>query len=380
MGDAARDLCLRLFEDTRERIRKDHQRASARVVELLVVIEERLLDPNLDVNELLRECGQRDQNISTRFAAELGLGPDAYIRVLRLELAGRMLVASDFKVWRIAFNIGYVTPGSFNRAFKKWYGKNPSAFRRDAKSGSAESSAPAELLDQDELRQALNGELPAERARALASRLHELGEQIFAGQVPSSMRQDGTLAVESAMARGLWEWIEELPYELQLGAIKSQAPHYRTLVLFNRLCTVSVEAEDDVRAMKLAMLAMTALNAMEDRVGDDYLNAFARAWAVAGLGYCRVGKLEEAARDLDKAAGMLAMAGKDAHPVIVAELCFYKARLEVERENFEEAEKLSADGGAILQQAIADVRASGEELDWQEIEGEDAGEGDEPSE
>ncbi len=140
-------------------------------------------------------------------------------------------------------------------------------------------------------------------------------------------------------------------------------------MLFNRLCTVSIEAEDDLRAFKLASLAMAALHAMGDRVGEDYLNAFARAWAVAGHGHRRLGELDEADRNFDQAAAMLLLAGDDAHPVVVAELCFHKATLEIARGNFEEAEKLSEEGGEIFRRETDKARETfGDALDWQTIE------------
>ena len=73
-GDRARELCLRLQEETLRRIHEDRKRASVRVAELLAMIEQRLLDPDLKVKSLRLWCGRRDNNVSTRFAEELGLG------------------------------------------------------------------------------------------------------------------------------------------------------------------------------------------------------------------------------------------------------------------------------------------------------------------
>ena len=154
------------------------------------------------------------------------------------------------------------------------------------------------------------------------------------------------------MARHLWQWIEHLPYDFQMQAVKRQAPRYQTLVLFNRLCTVSIEAEDGIRALKLATLAMASLHAMGERVGDDYLSVFARVFAVMAFARRRAGDLEASARDLNQAKSLLAMAGDDAHPVVVAELCLYEATLEAERDNLEEAELLAKLGTRIIELTV----------------------------
>ena len=360
MGDQARDLCLRLVEDTLERIRADRKRASVRVAELLEVIEERLLDPDLDVDALMRDAGQRDRNVSTRFAAELILSPWAYILEARMELAGRILVASTFQIWRVGVQVGYLTPGSFNRAFKKWSGKSPSQFRKEARTPPAVEPPPVpdELVSREEIRQALAGELTLEQTEALADRLSGFGNLVRSGYRELGPEPAGTKAVESAKARSLWQWIEPLPYEVQQRAVETEAPRYQTLVLFNRLCTVSVEAEDGVRGCKLATLALTCLHAMGDRVGEDYLNVFAYAWAVVGYAQRRVGELEGAARHFNEATRMLQQAGDDAHPVVVAILSLFQATLELERDNREEASKLSDEGNEILNLVVDRLLAS----------------------
>ncbi len=353
MEDPAKELCRRLAVETLDRIRADRKRASVRVAKLLAVIEERLLDPDFDVNALLRECGHRDKNVSTRFANELIFTPKAYILDARMELGGRMLTGSTLQAWRIGAQVGYLDPSAFGRAFKRWSGQTPGEFRQGEPAPAAEPTpSPGELVSRREIRRAVAGELDPEHAEVLAGQLYGLGDLVCAGYRQLSPPADGARHVESTMARNLWQWIEHLPYQVQMQAVESQAPRYQTLVLFNRLCTVSIEAEDGLRALKLATLALASLHAMGERVGEGYLNVFARAYAVIGYAQRRAGDLEEAARDLEQAKRLLAMAGDDAHPVIVAEVCLYEATLEAERDNFEEAELLSELGTRILELTV----------------------------
>ena len=58
----------------------------------------------------------------------------ALVEQSRFEIAGALLRDTDLKVQEIAIRLGYSSPGGFSRAFARWAGCSPSAFR----------SAPAE--------------------------------------------------------------------------------------------------------------------------------------------------------------------------------------------------------------------------------------------
>ena len=44
-----------------------------------------------------------------------------------------MLAQSDVQIEAIATRLGYVEPANFPRAFRKWTGETPSAFRRSTR-------------------------------------------------------------------------------------------------------------------------------------------------------------------------------------------------------------------------------------------------------
>ena len=359
MPEGAEQLCLRLAEETRRRIRADREQASVKVAELLEVIDDQLLHPDLDVGFLLRECGQRDKNVLTRFSAELGMAPGAYILTARMEIAARMLAESDFMVWVVGMRVGYLTPGSFSRAFTRWSGKSPKAFRAAAQSPEDQvvTSVPDELLSPDEVQQAVAGDLPAERAEILAERLFELGDRIRANYQPPGSPLAGVRAVESTMARNLWQLIEDQPYDVQKRAVESHAPAYRTACLFNRLCTVSIGAPDPTRGMQRANLAMISLQAGVEPPREEALNLFAVAWGVAGYAMRRAGELEDATQYFHTATRILEEAGDDAHPVVVAELSFFQATLELERGRMESAGALIEGGREILRRVAGRLLA-----------------------
>ncbi len=343
-------MCLRLAEDIRKRIRADRKRASVKVAQLLDVIDRMLLDPDLTVDSLLRECGQRNKNVLTQFAIEIGVPPWAYILEARMEIAARMLAESDCKVWVIGMHVGYPHRGSFSRAFTKWSGKSPKAFRADAQSSDDETPEPADedVLSVEELQQAIDGDLPADQAEALAARLFKLGDRIQAQYQAPGARLAAARAVESTMARNLWQLISNQPHEIQKRAIESQAPAYRTACLFNRLSSASVAATDPTRGMQLANLAILALQAAAGQSAAEAPNVHALAWAVAGYAMERAGELDDAERYFHVATRILEHIGDAAHPLVVAQLCFFQTPLELERGRTESAEKLMAGGKDIL--------------------------------
>jgi AraC-like DNA-binding protein len=51
---------------------------------------------------------------------------------IRSTLAQSLLRESDLSVADIACEVGFTEPSAFHRAFRKWTGASPAAFRRDS--------------------------------------------------------------------------------------------------------------------------------------------------------------------------------------------------------------------------------------------------------
>ena len=61
---------------------------------------------------------------------EAGLTFSGLLEEVRLEIAARMLEDSKKKVRDIALDLGYSDQANFTRAFRRWAGVTPSAYRR----------------------------------------------------------------------------------------------------------------------------------------------------------------------------------------------------------------------------------------------------------
>ena len=87
------------------------------------------LDETLDLKKLANEVALSDFHFHRIFKALKGEAIGAYITRLRLEATARLLRYTALTIEEIAFNIGYETPASLSKAFKKQYGISPTEYR-----------------------------------------------------------------------------------------------------------------------------------------------------------------------------------------------------------------------------------------------------------
>ena len=193
-----------------ERIRLDRRKAPQRLKPLLAYIEKNLFNPTLDVNQLKRSCGVRDNSVPIQFHSAVGRPPHGYIEDRRLETACRLLADTNLKIWQISELLGYSSIQVFSRAFSRWSGERPTLFRKKARRDPAMEGVGAaagaggngkrfdrSLIATDSLRKALDGELPYEEAKTLMGRLEELYPK------PSQRADGGGPQTESVLANGV---------------------------------------------------------------------------------------------------------------------------------------------------------------------------------
>ena len=101
--------------------------ADVRVV--AAYIHANLFEIGLEVQNLRRECGTLDHNISARFTYYVGMGIKTYILSHRLSLAKQLLQIDGLKITQIALAVGYANPSAFTTTFRSHEGCSPSEFR-----------------------------------------------------------------------------------------------------------------------------------------------------------------------------------------------------------------------------------------------------------
>jgi len=351
-------------EEVLARIRRDRDRVDQRLRPLLEHIESHLFDPGLDVNQLKRRCGVRDNSVPIQFHAQLGLPPHAYMEECRLKTGCRLLEDTDLKVWQIADLLGYSSIQVFSRAFSRWSGMRPTVYRkrhRRKAAGVARDSglgASSGQLEIESLRRALTGELEAAEAQLLIKRLVSLypgsAEKLAAaaaapGPRAAAVRQKkpaggeslsllGREDVERVRAEAVWSLIKDLPFAEQRRAVAEKL-RFSTPALFELLgehCLIAGRA-DRRRGIELAELALAALEAT-DCPAVDHSSLQARGWAW-------LANARRLALDFSGAEQALSVAEElvppaEEAPLAYAELLQKKAALRSDQRRFEEANAL----------------------------------------
>lgn len=82
------------------------------------------------LDELASEAATSRSALTERFARLIGQSPMAYLADWRLELGAEALRSTSRSVLQVASQVGYESEASFNRAFKRRFGKPPAQYRR----------------------------------------------------------------------------------------------------------------------------------------------------------------------------------------------------------------------------------------------------------
>jgi AraC family transcriptional regulator len=94
------------------------------------LVEARLGDSELAVEDLARAAGMSPSHFSRQFRAAVGVSPYRYLLRRRVERARDMLVAGSHRLGDIALAVGFADQAHFSRAFKQLLGMPPRAFTR----------------------------------------------------------------------------------------------------------------------------------------------------------------------------------------------------------------------------------------------------------
>jgi AraC-like DNA-binding protein len=83
------------------------------------------------VSELSHIAQRSEAHFNRAFKRTFGETPHAHITRLRLELAGRAMLAGNAPLTDIALTCGFTDQAHLCRLFRRWIGRTPAAWRRD---------------------------------------------------------------------------------------------------------------------------------------------------------------------------------------------------------------------------------------------------------
>lgn len=385
LTDHSQQLLASAAIESLERIRLDRARAPQRLKPLLAYIEDNLFDSTLDVNQLKRSCGVRDNSVPIQFHSAVGRPPHGYIEDRRLETACRLLGDTNLKIWQISELLGYSSIQVFSRAFSRWSGQRPTQFRKKARlsqqrdnghNGHNGTAVPRKLNDQldkhfffgpEALRKALGGELSHIEANALIARLLKLYPACrgLLDNRSGSMADSGDLHVAEDDVSGHSN-VDESALEVRLKGTEidrlqaeeilkellrtPRDQHLRlvgdlrlsTSTLFLLLCdrSLTVSENDPEYGMHLARLALSSVDTLARTLSDDAVLTPLRGVGTAHLANAEIaaGKLAEAERHLMDAELHLSRGQRSAADE--GDLLLFQAALRREQMRFSDAHRL----------------------------------------
>jgi AraC-like DNA-binding protein len=97
-------------------------------VDVCRVLASRLANGEMEIDIVARQLGMSTRTLQRRLAAA-GLSYQELLEETRREAAERCMTNSSLSIGEIAYLLGYSEPAAFHRAFKRWTGVTPQAFR-----------------------------------------------------------------------------------------------------------------------------------------------------------------------------------------------------------------------------------------------------------
>ncbi len=89
------------------------------------------LEEKLDLEKLASIAFVSKYHFHRMMKSYLGESLGTFVNRIRVETGAKLLKYSDNSITEIAYKIGYETPTSFNKSFKKQFGVSPTQFRKE---------------------------------------------------------------------------------------------------------------------------------------------------------------------------------------------------------------------------------------------------------
>jgi transcriptional regulator GlxA family with amidase domain len=109
------------------------------------------LDNPSHMEGVARACGMSCRSFSRAFKATLGMSPQRWRLIHRIEKAKVLMLQSEFSLTAIAYECGFAEQSHFNHTFYKLVGESPSAWRRGQLQASGESLLPGHSTYDDSI-------------------------------------------------------------------------------------------------------------------------------------------------------------------------------------------------------------------------------------
>ncbi|EDM34002.1 two-component system sensor histidine kinase/response regulator hybrid [Pedobacter sp. BAL39] len=106
---------------------------------ITAVIEARISDPQLSVEDLGREVGLSRSSLYKKIKTQTGHVPNEFVRLIRLKAAAKLLVEQEYSISEIGYMVGFNSHSYFSKCFFNQFKLTPTEF---AEQSVRSSSAP----------------------------------------------------------------------------------------------------------------------------------------------------------------------------------------------------------------------------------------------
>lgn len=101
---------------------------AAFIEKLVTIIQSRITDPQLSVEELSREMSMSRSSLGKKLKAMSGHVPNEFIRLIRLKQAAKLLLHGGHSISEVGYMTGFNSPSYFSRCFVQQFKITPSEF------------------------------------------------------------------------------------------------------------------------------------------------------------------------------------------------------------------------------------------------------------
>jgi ligand-binding sensor domain-containing protein/signal transduction histidine kinase/DNA-binding response OmpR family regulator len=105
-----------------------NSRDKAFMEKVVSIIEERIIDPQLSVEELSRDMAMSRSNLHKKLKSLSGHLPNELIKLVRLKHAARLLQAGEHTVTAVAYMTGFSSPSYFSKCFLQQFKVTPKEY------------------------------------------------------------------------------------------------------------------------------------------------------------------------------------------------------------------------------------------------------------
>ncbi len=97
------------------------------------ILENHMAEPEYSVGQLGEELNMSRAQLYRKISAVSGSSPNELLRMVRMKRAARLLHSRELNVTQVMYEVGIQNTSYFARSFQKYYGTNPSEYRKSPK-------------------------------------------------------------------------------------------------------------------------------------------------------------------------------------------------------------------------------------------------------